>query len=325
LSKTIRWLLVFILLWAIYRRLEGEAFRLFFEQLPMAWTARKTWLAVAVLLMPANWLLETAKWQTLMVVQNRQPGFRQAFRAVMTGLALSLFTPARLGDYLGRSLQAGPFGKWRAAGATLLGHIAQWLLLLATGLPALLLLKTPNHLPTNAPLMLFALTALAGTFFYLSLPRWIPKARFLKKYKGLHRLTKHLPQTAAFPSQTHLAKALILGSLRYGVFSLQLYALLLFFGLPLSPKEGLAGIWCIFLLQSGLPLPFIGNVLLRTELAAWIWPHSPTTAILAGMSALFALNLALPALLGASFLVQINEQHHESYESHQTENHPATP
>ncbi len=315
-----------LLLWSIYRRLESEAFGAFWEQWPLAWAERKAWLATAVLLMPVNWLLEAAKWQALMGVQSRHPAFQRAVKAVMAGLALSLFTPARLGDYLGRSLLAGPFGKWRAVRATLLGHIAQWLLLLATGLPALLLLKTPECFPPKMAPTLFSLSLLAAAFFYLSLPHLTLNMRALKKRKCLYRLAKRLPRATAFPQRKHLAKALLFNTFRYGVFSLQLYLLLSFFGLPLSLWEGLMGVWCIFLLQSSLPLPFLGNVLLRTELAFWIWPQASATAVLAGMSALFALNLALPALLGASFLVQIKkEQQDESDENRKVKNHPCPP
>ncbi len=320
LLSTIKWLLVLALCGAIWRRLATADFSSFLVQLEQGWSVRRFWLLAATALMPLNWWLEAAKWRHLMILNGQLPGQPQAFRAVMTGLALALFTPARIGDYLGRSLQAGPFGKWRAARATLLSHLAQWIPMLSTGIPAWLWLKAPAKSAQLLAPGSFLLLALSGTILYLSLEH-LSKILHNDHRKNdrfpfrLFRLPLTEENQATFPPQKHLAKALGMGALRYGVYSLQLYFLLVFFGLPLTWSEGLAGVWLVFLLQSGLPLPFVGSVLLRTELAFWVWAEPDATAVLAAMTGLFVLNLALPALLGAGFLVQIKDHQNESNEN----------
>ncbi len=333
MMRFLKWLAVVLLLWALYRHFQEAACGSFWESIAAAWQERRSLLLAAAVLMPVNWGLEVLKWRVLMEHEGQYPALGRSFRAVMTGLSLSVFTPARAGDYLGRSLQAGPFGKWRAVRATFLGYLLQWLLMLALGLPAWCLLKNLLPLSRAGVPALWAFSLLLAAALFLSLPRWPVRSSlsFLVE-KTDARLRDEVPRAKRFgeslknkfflrmmafgeslkktplPSVQHLAKALGWGSGRYLVYSLQLLLLLRFFGLETGVMDGLAGIWLIFLLQSGLPLPgFIGSTVLRTELAFWVWPAPDPAAVLAGMTALFVLNLGLPALLGAVFLVKIKE------------------
>ncbi len=52
----------------------------------------------------ANWALEARKWQ-LLARPIVTLGYWQAYRGVLSGLALGLVTPHGLGDYLGRIVQ----------------------------------------------------------------------------------------------------------------------------------------------------------------------------------------------------------------------------
>ncbi len=325
--RFLKWLAVALLLWALYRHFQEAARGSFWESIAAAWQQRWPLLLAAAILMPVNWGLEVLKWRVLMEHEGQYPALGRSFRAVMTGLSLSVFTPARAGDYLGRSLQAGPFGKWRAVRATFLGYLLQWLLMLALGLPAWCLLKNLLPLSRAGVLALWGFSFLPAAALFLSLPRW-PFHRLSALFGA--RLQDGVPRTKGFgeslknkfflrmmafgeslkktplPSVQHLAKALGWGSGRYLVYSLQLLLLLRFFGLEAGVMDGLAGIWLIFLLQSGLPLPgLVGSTVLRTELAFWVWPEPDPAVVLAGMTALFVLNLGLPALLGAVFLVKI--------------------
>ncbi len=314
---------VLALLWVLYRHVRGGEFSSFARRLSDSWPQRRSLLLLAVALMPLNWGLEVLKWRVLMQQEGRYPAFGAAFRAVMTGLALSIFTPARAGDYVGRSLQAGPFGKWRALRATFLGNVLQWLLMLALGLPAWCRLKNILPLHAASTQALWAFSWLLAAVLFVSLPRWyVHLSKLLFRRKGSHLPKGDILSTLFFgfrqmkerfagmslPSGRHLAKAFVWGSCRYLVYSLQLYLLLRFFGLDLGLMRALAGIWLIFLVQSGLPLPaFIGSTVLRADLAFWVWSSAAPAAVLAGMTGLFVLNLALPALLGAAFLVKIKE------------------
>src|SRR3954463_14477474 len=59
----------------------------------------KLWLALA--LMPGNWGLEARKWQVLLKPLERLTFFT-SFKAILSGVAFSINTPNRIGEYGGR-------------------------------------------------------------------------------------------------------------------------------------------------------------------------------------------------------------------------------
>ena len=104
--------------------------------------------------------------------------------------------------------------------------------------------------------------------------------------------------------------------LRYLTYSVQYWLLLQFFGIEVSVLEAFAAIATIFLIQTGIPLPLVGAFLARAEIALFIWGYFEASeiSILAATFGLFIINLALPALLGALFIVIINVQKSPAYE-----------
>jgi len=82
-----------------------------------------------------------------------------------------------------------------------------------------------------------------------------------------------------------------------------------------------AGIATIFLVQTGIPLPLAGSLLARAEIALFMWGtfDANELSILAATFGLFIINLALPALLGAVFIVKINEPKTIDYEKNANE------
>ncbi|MDX1406684.1 MAG: lysylphosphatidylglycerol synthase domain-containing protein, partial [Saprospiraceae bacterium] len=100
------------------------------------WSAGQVWLlAVAVGLMPVNWILETAKWRLLMRPSYRV-GWKHGLQAIVSGVALSLFTPNRIGEYGGRLLFVPARYNWRAIVASLTGSFSQNLVHVTAGLLA---------------------------------------------------------------------------------------------------------------------------------------------------------------------------------------------
>ena len=72
------------------------------------WSTASAWLVItAILMMPLCWLVESVKWRVLM-----RPALLlsipQALKAVLGGVAISLFTPNRIGEYGGRILFVPP-------------------------------------------------------------------------------------------------------------------------------------------------------------------------------------------------------------------------
>jgi len=94
--------------------------------------------------------------------------------------------------------------------------------------------------------------------------------------------------------------------LRYGLYSIQYYAILRFYGIDLPLDAALAGVGSIYLLQTAIPLPPVLALLARGEIALLIWGiwGANALSILAASYTLFVLNLAFPALLGLFYIVK---------------------
>jgi hypothetical protein len=84
-----------------------------------SWQGTSTYFWIALLvLMVLNWTLESWKWRTLL--QHIEPiSIAQAFKSVLTGLALGMLLPSGTGDVAGRIINLkknrgnrGRYCKW---------------------------------------------------------------------------------------------------------------------------------------------------------------------------------------------------------------------
>jgi hypothetical protein len=287
------------------------------------------WIILALLLMPANWALESAKWQMLMRPFWKIKFF-QALKGVLSGLVFSLFTPNRVGDYGGRILAVPANYNWYAALATLVGSYAQLLVLIGGGLLGVLYYM--RFYDTGLQLLLdgfwwlgFVLLGLA-TCFYLNIKLL---ARLLKNLRIPARLERYIRYIYKLQhySQKMLGAALMLSVLRYLTYSFQYYCMLKFFGIEAPLLGAVSGITTIFLIQSSIPLPPLAALLARGEAALVVWGvfSDHKLGILAATFSLFIINLCLPALVGIVFVVKINVLKSLGYEQKLPENDQPVP
>ncbi len=299
----LQWLLFPFLFYLLYQQIFPNLdWALWREQLGHNW-ANGTWiyLLLVIALVPFNWWLETQKWRSLLGDELRlRPA--KAFRAVLRGVTLSLFTPNRMGEYGGRILYAAPKERWALFRATLWGSLAQWIVLLGLGLPAMALvvqqlLDINPSIWLSLGLLLWLVLVLLYFFIHHLISR-VPLPKSWSSYLQHHSKAIN----AIHPKQK--TKALLLAFARYLIYSGQFFLLLSFFGCNFPLYFGLIGIATIFLAQAGLPLPPGLSLLARSELALLIWPLANPAAVVAASLALFILNLAVPALLGLVFIVK---------------------
>lgn len=310
-----------LLLWAIYRHVYGRSDA---TELWAAWqqqlqAGQWPWLALAIALMPLNWALEAAKWRYLLAPSCHLP-FRQALRAVFCGLALSLFTPQRIGEYVGRVLGVPARHNWAAVLAMAVGNFAQLLALLSFGLAgaSLLLGDYLGNLAAWSAVAAALLLVLYLLFFNLSrLPALLRKLPLPRRAWRLILMLREYQ-----PGQ--LARAWGWSAARYATYSLQYYALAVFFGIAAPPLLAFAAIASVFLIQTSLPLPPLMGLLARGEAALLIWGRfsEQPLGILAATYGLFILNLCLPALLGLGFIVKTNILKSLGYENDLFQNQP---
>ena len=289
--------------------------------MPLAWqqlknsvTGSGSWqLWLAIILMPLNWMLETYKWYVL--VNKFQPlSFLKSFEAVLSGLALSLNTPNRIGEYGGRILYLKPDFRLRGIALTILCSVSQVLITLVCGLLALLVLKPELHKVHFSETTLngvffnvlvygvLLMTLVTGLFYFkmqwlVKVMKWIP---FVKEKVSFAFVLEHLRGKVMW-------KILFYSFLRFIVFALQYVLVWRALGVEINWWEGF---WCIslvFLIMAIVPSFAIAEIGIRGKVALGIVGlfSVNTIAILTGTIGMWILNLVFPALIGSLFLLTI--------------------
>ena len=302
----IKTILLFLLLYVIYRQLfvDNDAALMMDELIVSVKNSNPLLLVSAVLLLALNLLFEALKWETLVSVFTKI-SVAVAVKAVLTGVAAGIITPARFGEYFGRILVLKPEHNWKGAWATFVASIAQNLVTFFFGILGLALLPPDFLNGTLSGISSFLLPA-GGVVFLLLLYFYyhIDLALKIISKLGFAKIVKKIKprdaQEETVKDKKILNKVLILSFLRYFVFSLQYYLILRFFGVQGQGIELFAAIFTIFLIQTAIPLPGILDVFSKSEIAILVLSHFSTNKIMILSSALslWIVNLLIPALLG---------------------------
>ena len=267
------------------------------------------YLIVALLLMPLNWWLESKKWHILLSAFLTWP-FSRAWRATIAGVSVSAATPNRIGEIGGRMLVARKDEWPGVVTSSLLGSACQWIAFLLLAWPGLMwtaggLLQSHLSFSIRWLWPLGPVLLLIG--YLVGKPAIVGVARYLNGRWGLD--TTDLASALQAVKPGLIFRAGSYACLRFGVYCTQLYLLLRFFGLALPVVKTLAGIAGIYLVQAGIPLPPGANLVTRTELGLLLWGGGAeaAAATVLAFSALFIVNVLLPALPGYWLIVQKHE------------------
>lgn len=255
---------------------------------------KPTLLIWVVLLMPINWGLEAYKWYYLM----RHFGFRltylHSYKTTLTGLAYSLVLPGGIGEYMGRA-EAIPIGEgWKGAGVLSIARIAQlYATVLFGGLTLGLFLWHKQYLWLLTGLIVFVSVCWFFFIYSTRIAIWLTK-KLKDSYVFLHDLL--------YPWTQHgLEKPFVflLSAVRYLVFTLQFYLILVLLGVKESTIDLLSGISSAFLLKSFFP-SFLD--LGPRELAVTLFFQDMNTSlvqVLAASLMLWFINVMVPGLVGS--------------------------
>lgn len=305
-------ILVLLLAYTLYQQIWGHDYWASFLSLctPERWLENGVLLLLVFILMPINWLTEARKWWLLLQRLAPSP-YRLAVSAVFAGISLSLFTPHRIGEYGGRVLSYPSNMHPKVLLASLVANYGQLLCLLTAGSFGIFYLGR-SFLPENRILfygvvLLGSVSLLLLWWGFLAVHHLMPLLERFKWPKWLTWLPKTLVTAGQF-DQVLLLRSAAWAGLRFLIYSVQFVFLLIFFGLDIPWHILLSGVFVIYLLQSGLPLPPALGMLTRGELGILVWHdfEANPLAILAASLALFIINLAIPALLGVMVIVKTN-------------------
>ncbi len=268
------------------------------------------YLLLAFFLMPINWLLESKKWQLLSANFEKQ-NLKESVKTILGGVVCSLFSPARIGEYGGRVLFVKPENNWKAITATMVGSLSQLVIVLSIGSLGLIswlgYYSLANRYALTGFIVLWVFVTLIGLAIYFHVDIFINIIKRVKIFNRFERFYEGLSVLKEY-QQWHLTWTLFYSFIRYSVYSLQYWLLLLFFGINIGLLPSISGISTIFFIQTGVPLPPIWDLFARGEVAIQVWGSfgANELSVLAATFTLWVINLILPSLLGLIFIVKIN-------------------
>lgn len=274
----------------------------------MAW---KFW--VVILLAFLNWGLEARKWQVLLKPLQKMPFFR-AYRSVLSGLALSLNTPNRMGEYGGRILYVKNGSRLKAISLSIAGSISQLIITLFCGCGGLIYLLYFQNVHAgpimNLPIywvkvLLFisaSVTAILILFFFrLS---WLIK--LLEKIPGSVKFKEYFNVLEEFTAKL-LLRLLSLSFFRYLVFVLQYILLLQVLHVEIFWFDCFCLTSVLFLVLAIVPSFAIADLGIRGKFSTELFRmySMNTVGILGTTFGIWIINLFIPALAGSILILGI--------------------
>ncbi|HEY0899199.1 MAG TPA: lysylphosphatidylglycerol synthase domain-containing protein [Sphingobacteriaceae bacterium] len=258
-------------------------------------------------LMLLNWFLESLKWKYL-VYRVEQVSVWKAVESVFCGLTWAVFTPNRIGEYGGRVFFLSPRRRILGVIAMGVGAIAQMVITNIFGSVALLwFIWRYLQLGFWVNYALLVLVVFFCAFFILLyfniqvIYKVISRIGFMRNFKKFF-------QVLARYKARELWKVFLYSLGRFVVFTSQYYILihLLLPGLPLF--EVCMMTFILFFIQSAMPSLDLLDVGVRSMTATYFFSFITTqeVAIMAVTACIWFVNLIIPAILGAGFVLKLN-------------------
>lgn len=265
----------------------------------------RLYLFMAFLLVFFNWGIESLKWKFL-IRKLEEISFWNAYKSVLAGVTVSIFTPNRIGEFGGRIFLLEKADKIKAILVNFMGGLSQLVITVVIGLLSLLIYIIIYYSATSFYYSSMAMILIAiafSLFFYFRLSFFkniFSQQKYFKRWK-IEMDTFDLYSTSEL--------FLILGFsfLRYCVFSFQFYLLLLFFGVNVSFFIGVMMIAITFLVVTVIPTIALTELGVRGAAAiALIGIFSNNTiGIVSASLTLWILNVVFPALVGVVFVFKM--------------------
>jgi uncharacterized membrane protein YbhN (UPF0104 family) len=274
---------------------------LIFQNSPYRWSL----ITFCILLVPVNWAFETIKWRYL-IRSIEKVSFWEAYKGVITGVTFGLVTPHSLGDFAGRILQMKGAERLKSIGSAVLGKFSQFAITLLFGLTAIVYLLLGSSGKEDFKTVYIAalsgaLTGIVCVLFFIYRKEIFFK---IKRYEVLRKIMAsfELPGDYRYPD---FIKISWYSFLRYLVFTLQFFMLLLAFNAGNNYLVLLMGVFFVFFIKSVIPTFFDLGV--REASALYFFSHFGLSneKILVASLCLWAINILLPALAGMFLIFKI--------------------
>lgn len=303
------------LFYSLYKQVKGQpnlqnSINLI-RQAPFGNQAWKFWLVV--ILAFVNWGLEAKKWQELM--RELQPlKYFTAFKAVLSGVTLSLNTPNRIGEYGGRILYVKEGNRIKAISLSIAGSISQLIITLLMGCGGLIFIILDKEKAVDSIMGL--------SFFWMKILLFISLCAafllilFFFRLSWLIKIIEKIPAFAGYAQYISvlenfhakiLLRLLSLSLLRFLVFVIQYILLLQVLDVGILWMQSFWIVSILFLVLAIVPSFAIADLGIRgkfsTELL--ILYSANTIGIVGTTFGIWFINLFIPAVAGSILVLGI--------------------
>jgi uncharacterized membrane protein YbhN (UPF0104 family) len=309
LSVLIKVLVILIAFWYIYKEvfLKENISDIIFTYKGIINNTETFWLLLfSIILMFFNWGLEAYKWK-MMISKIEQISFLKSYKAILTGITVSFFTPNRIGEFGGRVFHLDKANKIKAVLITLLGNMSQLITTIIIGLMSLMfflrdVLKDNLYLYYAVLTSVIVLIAVIITVYF--------NARFLtyllnkvKLFTNYHEYTK----VFSYYNFRELFVILLLSLCRYVIFTFQFYLLLKVLSVNIALIPALSMIFIVFLVMAAIPTIALSEIGVRGSVAMYFLGilSANTFGILTASFSLWIINLVIPAIIGSVFVFSL--------------------
>ena len=282
------------------------------KNLQLAISGNQSWkLYVALLLVPVNWGVEARKWQVLLQPLERI-SFLRAYKAILAGLAFSMNTPNRIGEYGGRVLYVQDGHRWKAVSLTIIGSLSQLIITLVFGLGGLVFLLgnavTARGISAYAIWIevLFFVTLLVTIILFILYFRLGQMLKWAEKIPALQRFLAHIRVIENLPV-TILLRTISLSVTRYTIFVIQYILLLQLFDVELAMWHSFWLITVLYLVLAFIPTIALAELGIRGQVSLLLFLLVSTNklGIVGAATSIWFINLVIPALAGSLLFLSI--------------------
>ena len=273
--------------------------------LPVLFSAENRFFTIAIIVfMFLNWSLEAIKWK-LLIAPLEKITFSASLKAVFSGVTVSIYTPNRVGEFVGRVFFLEKADKIQATIRSLIGSFIQLFVTILAGILGFFILEKKYFDFFDMQqffseyyffLLLVVLIAVVVIITFVIIKRKIFYLTIAKYMETFKRYTLN-----------ELNAVFCLSIIRYIVFSFQYYFALRLFGINGGPVVLFSLIALTFLVTSAIPTFALTEIAVRAGVAVCFFGtiSSANSSILAASLFLWIINLAVPALFGSPFIWQL--------------------
>jgi uncharacterized membrane protein YbhN (UPF0104 family) len=318
-SLLIKWSVIVLSFWFIYRRIfVRENLDDLISSFSYILNQKNFYpfVFLVIFLMLLNWGAETVKWK-YMIRKIEEVPFLKSVVAVFSGITVSIFTPNRVGEYAGRVFVLERASRWEGALITMIGSLSQLLITIIAGAISSIFFVYKYVDMSGEPsyyyygiifiiaILVFLLLLLFFNVSFMTamvdrLPVRFKKMRQLSRVFSLYKFHE-------------LLNILLLSLLRYFIFITQFYLLLRLFGVNIPYAEAIILLGMIYLVMTAIPTIALTELGIRGSVSIYFIgmyfgaqvSGSSDLGILTASSALWIINLALPAIVGAIFIFKL--------------------